>query len=223
MAGSSASLEALEASFHQDLNGDGTIGIPVSVSAVNSTAMTANTSDVADLLAARAFGGNVVGFGSTAAQIDLKSIAFTSLQTHFDEASGVLSLSDGTNSSSLHFVGPLSPENFHFAADGQGGTLISNATAQGAGAASQTVSLQGHDTFVFAAHFGQVNIADFTLGTDKIVLSQSLFADQSALQSAIHDDAAGNAVITDAALDTITIQHVSAAELLSHLSSFHLV
>ncbi|WP_244421994.1 S8 family serine peptidase [Bradyrhizobium sp. ORS 285] len=224
VAGSSASLEALETSFHQDLNGDGTIGIPPSVSALTATAMTASTSAGTDLvLPSPSFSGNLVGFGSTAAQIDLKSIAFTSLQTHFDEASGVLSLSDGTNSSSLHFVGPLSHDNFHFTADGQGGTLISSAAAQEPGTASQPVSLQGHDTFVFAAHFGQASIADFTLGTDKIVFSQNLFADQSALQAAIHDDAAGNAVITDAALDTITIQHVSTAELLSHLSSFHLV
>ncbi|WP_240535701.1 S8 family serine peptidase [Bradyrhizobium sp. STM 3809] len=226
VAGSSASLEALETSFHQDLNGDGTIGIPASVSAVTASAMTANTSVGADLvLAASSFSGNLVGFGSTAAQIDVKGIAFASLQTHFDETSGVLSLSDGTNSSSFHVVGAVAQDSFHFAADGQGGTLVSGSSgaATVAGTAGTSVSLEGHDTFVFAAHFGQVNITDFNLGTDKIVFSQSLFADQAALQAAIHDDAAGNAVIADAAADTITIQHVSTAELLSHLSSFHLV
>ncbi len=221
VSGSSTSLEALESSFHQDLNGDGTIGIPT-VSSVTASAETATTSGATDLvLAASSFSGNLIGFGSTAAQIDLKSIAFTSLQTHFDETSGMLSLSDGPNSASLHFVGPLSQDSFHFAADGQGGTLISGTSIPGA--ASASVSLQGHDTFVFAEHFGQVNIADFAVGTDKIVFSQSIFADPSTLQAAIHDDAAGNAVVTDPALDTITIQHVSTAELLSHLSSFHLV
>ncbi|MDU3133872.1 MAG: hypothetical protein E6699_41135, partial [Bradyrhizobium sp.] len=83
--------------------------------------------------------------------------------------------------------------------------------------------LQGHDAFVFADHFGQASLSAFTPGTDTIMISHNLFADQSALVAAIHDDASGNAVITDAAQDTITVQHVSTAELLSHQSSFHLV
>ncbi|WP_315804680.1 MULTISPECIES: hypothetical protein [unclassified Bradyrhizobium] len=162
--------------------------------------MTANTSGGANLmLAAPSFSGNLVALGSTAAQIDLQKIVFASLQTHFDEVSGVLSPSDGTSSSSLQFVGPLSQDNFQFAGDGLGGSLNSGAAAQAAGVMSEPVSLQGHDTFVFAAHFGQVRIDDFALGADKVVFTQSLFADQSALQAAIHDDTAGNAVITDAA------------------------
>ncbi|WP_315787190.1 MULTISPECIES: S8 family serine peptidase [unclassified Bradyrhizobium] len=224
VSGGSAALETLEASFHQDLNGDGTIGIPASNSAVTATAVTANTSGGANLmLAAPSFSGNLVALGSTAAQIDLQKIAFASLQTHFDEVSGVLSPSDGTSSSSLQFVGALSQDNFQFAGDGLGGSLNSGAAAQAAGVMSEPVSLQGHDTFVFAAHFGQVRIDDFALGADKVVFTQSLFADQSALQAAIHDDTAGNAVITDAALDAIMVKHVSTAELLSHLSSFHIV
>jgi len=223
--GGSASLETLETNFHQDLNGDGTIGIPSSsvVTASAQAAATANNADV--VLTTPTFSGNLIGFGIAADQIELKGIAFAALQTHFDETNGLLSLSDGTNSVSLHFAGPLSQDSFHFAADGQGGILISGTATQAlaGGTTAQPVSLQGHDSFVFAEHFGQVSIADFTLGTDKIIFSESVFADQSALQAAIHDDTGGNAVITDAALDTITIQHVSAAELLSHLSSFHLV
>ncbi|GLH77367.1 hypothetical protein SSBR45G_22750 [Bradyrhizobium sp. SSBR45G] len=224
VSGSSASLEALETSFHQDLNGDGTIGIPTSSSSAQASAQAATTASATDLVfTSPSFSGELIGFGGSAAQIDLKSVTFASLQAHFDETSGLLSLSDGTNSASLHFAGALSQDNFRFTADGQGGTLISGTAAPAAGAASSSVSLQGHDTFVFSEHFGQVSVSDFALGTDKIVFSESVFADQSALQAAIHDDAAGNAVITDAALDTITIQHVSTAELLSHLSSFHLV
>ncbi|MGJ5178183.1 S8 family serine peptidase [Bradyrhizobium oligotrophicum] len=229
VSGTAASLEALETSFHQDLNGDGTIGIPTSNSSALASAQAATTAGATDLVfTSPSYNGELIGFGGSAAQIDLRSITYTSLQAHFDETSALLSLSDGTNSASLHFVGPLSQDNFHFAADGQGGTLISGTlisatAAPAAGTASSSTSLQGHDTFVFAEHFGQASLSDFTLGSDKIVFSQSVFADQSALRAAIHDDAAGNAVIADAAHDTITIQHVSAAELLSHLSSFHLV
>ncbi|MGJ5083835.1 NF038122 family metalloprotease, partial [Bradyrhizobium sp. HKCCYLS3013] len=178
--GTDLTLQSLEASFHQDLNGDGTIGIlpSSSVAVVGVKAVTPSGSDL--ILASSTFSGTL--FGN---------------------------------------IGPLFQDSFHFAADGQGGTLISGTSISGA--ASSSVSLQGHDTFVFAEHFGQVTVSDFNPGTDQIVFSQSIFAEQSALQAAIHDDAAGNAVITDAALDTITIQHVSAAELLSHLSSFHLV
>ncbi|MGJ4915133.1 NF038122 family metalloprotease [Bradyrhizobium sp. HKCCYLRH2060] len=221
VSGTSTTAESLETLFHQDFNSDGTIGVPSSSSPLLAVPQSATPADGQNLTASADFTGNLIGFGGTAAQIDLKSIAFTSLQMHFDETSGLLSLSDASNSASLHFVGPLSQDSFHFAADGQGGTLISGTSISGA--ASSSVSLQGHDTFVFAEHFGQVTVSDFNPGTDQIVFSQSIFAEQSALQAAIHDDAAGNAVITDAALDTITIQHVSAAELLSHLSSFHLV
>ncbi|WP_316234358.1 NF038122 family metalloprotease [Bradyrhizobium sp. SZCCHNR1098] len=228
ISGTSTTAENLETVFHQDFNGDGTIGIPSSGSPLIASPQSATPEANYSLKVSTDFSGNLIGFGGTAAQIDLKSIAFTSLQMHFDETSGMLSLSDGANSASLHFVGPLSQDNFHFATDGQdgtliSGTLISGVAASAGGTASQSVSLQGHDTFVFAEHFGQVSISDFAVGTDKIAFSQSIFADPSALQAAIHDDAAGNAVITDAVLDTITIQHVSTAELLSHLSSFHLV
>ena len=44
-----------------------------------------------------------------------------------------------------------------------------------------------------------------------------------ALMAATHEDSSGNAVITDAAHDTITIQHVTAAQLLAHLNDFHFI
>jgi hypothetical protein len=42
-----------------------------------------------------------------------------------------------------------------------------------------------------------------------------------ALIAAAHDDGSGNAVLADAAHDTITIQHITTAQLLSHQSDFH--
>jgi hypothetical protein len=68
-----------------------------------------------------------------------------------------------------------------------------------------------------------VSIANFSPATDSITFSQSVFAGPTALAAAIHDDSNGNAVITDAAHDTITLQHVTTAQLLTHLTDFHIV
>jgi serralysin len=76
---------------------------------------------------------------------------------------------------------------------------------------------------VFAPHFGQVSLANFAPATDTLQFGKSLFADITALLAATHDDASGNAVITDAAHDTITLQHVTTAQLLAHQNDFHFV
>jgi hypothetical protein len=80
-----------------------------------------------------------------------------------------------------------------------------------------------HDTFVFAPNFGQVTLEHFAPETDTIQISPTVFASLDALFAAIHDDSHGNAVITDTAHDTITIQNVTTAQLLAHQSDFHLV
>ena len=223
--GSTTSVKSFETIFHQDLNGDGVIGSPSSAIPAAAQSATQPAASGNTLVISSGFSGELIGFGSTADQIDVKDVTFASLRTQFGAHDGVLSLTDGTHSTSLHFIGQLSQDSFHFAADRQGGTLISGAGIQtsGSGTAPQSVVLQGHDAFVFADHFGQASLSGFTPGTDTIMISHNLFADQSALVAAIHDDASGNAVITDAAQDTITVQHVSTAELLSHQSSFHLV
>lgn len=85
------------------------------------------------------------------------------------------------------------------------------------------MTIDGHDTFVFAPNFGQITIADFKPATDTLNFNQSVFANLNAVLAAIHDDGSGNAVIADAAHDTITIQHVTTAQLLAHQGDFHLL
>jgi serralysin len=75
---------------------------------------------------------------------------------------------------------------------------------------------------VFAPDFGQVTITNFVPATDTIQFAKSVFPNVSALLATLHDDEAGNAVITNAAHDTITLQHVTAAQLLAHQSDFHI-
>jgi hypothetical protein len=85
------------------------------------------------------------------------------------------------------------------------------------------VTIAGHDGFVFASHFGQIGIANFAPATDTIDFSKTVFTDIYALLAAIHDDPSGNAVLTDAAHDTITLKHVTTAQLLAHQSDFHFI
>jgi len=58
---------------------------------------------------------------------------------------------------------------------------------------------------------------------DVFQLSKTVFANIDALLAATHDDSHGNAVITDAAHDTITIQNLTTAQLQAHQGNFHLV
>ncbi len=75
------------------------------------------------------FAGIISGFAgdgmlSGSDQIDLKDINFNSMSEIFDPVQDTLLVTDGTNSTTLHFVGTYSPENFNFARDGSGGTIV---------------------------------------------------------------------------------------------------
>jgi Ca2+-binding RTX toxin-like protein len=80
----------------------------------------------------------------------------------------------------------------------------------------------GFDKFIFKPGFGSATIADFDVNDDTIEISQSLF-DRIAdiLASAHPTNSNHDTIITDAALDTIVLKGVTAAQL--HASNFHLV
>jgi VCBS repeat-containing protein len=244
VAGNSTRLESFETIFHQDLNGDGVIGIPaVVIQTDGSTSLVqvgANTFEGTTLTLDHpsTFAGQIVGFtgnGTLAGseQIDLRGLNYNLMHFSFNNASETLTVSDGATTAKLQFLGQYSQDNFHFAGDGSGGTMVFSSATSGqttasavqAGAAGQnTVAHIGEqDTFVFAPNFGHVTLAGFAPATDSIQFSKSVFADISALLAAVYNDPSGNAVITDAAHDTITIQHVTTAQLLAHQSDFHFV
>src|SRR5581483_4345483 len=141
VSGSSTTLENFEAIFPQDLNGDGTIGVPAGTSP--ASAHVAQTSQPA-------FNGQTLPHGTPAGaeQADLRGFDSNALHTDFDSASGTLSVSTGSSSASLQFLGQYSQDSFHFAGDGNGGTLVV-ATTQAA-ATTKVSSFAAHDTFVFA-------------------------------------------------------------------------
>jgi serralysin len=175
------------------------------------------------------FSGQLVSFTGDGTltgsdQIDLHGLSYNLVRFNFDSSSGKLSASDGSTTASLQFIGHYSQDSFHFADDGNGGTLLIAATSPGQTAAATEVSnVAAHDTFVFAPNFGQLTLPNFAPATDTIQFSKSVFADVNAVIAATHDDASGNAIITDNAHDTITLLHVTTAQLLAHQSDFHIV
>jgi VCBS repeat-containing protein len=94
-----------------------------------------------------------------------------------------------------------------------------DATAQPASAPA--AGLAAADTFVFAANFGNVTLANFDPGTDVIEIDHTVFADFEAVLAAAHDDASGNAVIAANPSDTITLKNVTVAQLVQHQGDFH--
>jgi len=234
VSGSSAALEAFETSFHQDLNGDGVIGIPPAAAAfasLQSVSVQSTTFDGTTLVleTPSTFTGRIIGFagdGTLAGsdQIDLHGMNSNTIHSSFDASTDSLTVSDGTTAATLQFLGHYSSDSFHFADDGHGGTLIVGAGVLAAAEnQASTPAAGGHDTFVFAANFGQVTIANFAPTTDSIEFNHTLFADTAAVLAAARDDQAGNAVITDAAHDTITLQHITSAQLAAHQTAFHVV
>jgi len=211
-----------------------TVGVPASMVqvAATQTSLSASGTTLA-LNSPSTFDGQIIGFtgdGTLADsdQIDLRGLNYSSMQSNFDSSSGVLAVNDGKTSANLQFLGQYSQNNFLFANDGDGGTIVYGTASAGqiGGAGNQaasTSSAGAHDNFVFASNFGQATIANFAPATDTFEFSKTVFANINALLKATHDNASGNAVITDAAHDTITIQHVTTAQLIAHQSDFHFV
>jgi len=67
----------------------------------------------------------------------------------------------------------------------------------------------------------KATITNFVPGADVIQFDHTVFCLRrggSGVLAATHDDSLGNAVITDAAHDTITLQHVATAQMLTFIS-----
>jgi hypothetical protein len=251
ISGTSKTLQSLEPSFHQDLNGDGVIGLAVYtgstlelVGATSGSVTFISSTGTLKLDTPSTFTGQIFGFTgdgtlSGSDQIDLRGINYSAVHSSYNNSTGILDVSDGTTTVNLKFAGTYSQANFKFADDGSGGTIVydppissqtsplggtanDNTAVSGAGQSTLSVAENQH-SFVFAPNFGQVTVANFDPAKDTIQISQSIFANVAALLAATHDDEHGNAVITDVAHDTITIQHVTTTQLLAHQNDFHFV
>jgi serralysin len=299
VSGNSTALEALETTFHQDLNGDGVIGIAVAPNATlelnssHSDNVTFESSTgTLKLDSPSTFEGQITGFTGDGTlpgsdQVDLLNMSFSSsiqIDSSYDSSTGSLTVSNGDTVDVLNFIGGYSQANFKFASDAHGGTIVydpptasevvptdasdnakmlitGNSTINGTGVPNgsqvtvengatltldhvktagdtitnngtvkvtdnSTVNIAagaGQDNFVFAPNFGQTTISHFTPGLDSLQIDHAIFANPDALFAATHDDSHGNAVITDATRDTITIENVTTAQLFAHQGDFHLV
>jgi hypothetical protein len=110
---------------------------------------------------------------------------------------------------------------------GQGGNSVvtpvetsPNGTTVAATSANQSLT---DDSFVFTPGFGLDTITNFQPTTDVLQIDHSVFANVQALLAATQDDGHGNVVITADAHDSITLQHVTVAQLQAHHSDFHII
>ena len=172
MSATSNALESFESSFHQDLNGDGVIGLAVAanttleLAAPNSQNATFESSTgTLKLDNPGTFTGQVVGFagdGTLAGSdhIDLTNLAFSSAvqaDSTYNASTDTLSISNGTTVDLLSFVGNYVQANFQFASDGNGGTVVFDppvTSNQAATAAAGTTIFAGNSTI---AGTGAVN------------------------------------------------------------------
>ena len=95
-----------------------------------------------------------------------------------------------------------------------------NDTTVAATSANQSLT---DDSFVFSPGFGHDKITNFQPTTDVLQIDHSVFANVQALLAATQDDGHGNVVITADAHDSITLQHVTVAQLQAHQSDFHII
>ena len=99
-----------------------------------------------------------------------------------------------------------------------------NGTTVTATSADQTLTGMGNnDTFVFTHGFGDAAITNFQPTNDVIQIDHSVFADVQTLLAAMQDDGHGNVVITADAHNSITLQHVTVAQLQVHQADFHII
>lgn len=202
------------------------------------------------------FTGDISGFTGTAPDlahsdgIDVVGINFNSAQfsDSYDASTGILTLSDGTDTDTLQFVGFKGDiDNFHFADDANGtGTLVtdppgleksatvspvSSGTTEGQQSGAQleqnaSVSIGGPDGdhFVFAPGIGAENVTNFNTQQDTIELDH--FTNPQTiqeLQSLITTDTHGDAVINLGHNDSVTLDGVTTQQLQQVIQTGHVL
>jgi T5SS/PEP-CTERM-associated repeat protein len=112
------------------INAGGHLEFGSSVAATNNVSFQTQTGSLI-LDHSSGFAASIIGFTgdgtlANSDEIDLKDINFNSgsFTESFDQASDTITMSDGTNSATLHFVGSYVAENFKFSSDGGSGTLL---------------------------------------------------------------------------------------------------
>lgn len=150
------------------------------------------------------FSGKIAGFtgnGTLAGsdQIDLAGINETAADFHasYDKLTGILVVTDGTNTADLKFVGIYSQDNFQFTTDNDGGAIIYDPPT--ANRATATVGTTSGDAFVFHPAMGTsvlANVSSHNGMSDRVEPDDSSMQLQQLMRSMhLADD--GNDFILD--------------------------
>jgi 20S proteasome alpha/beta subunit len=244
VSGTSTALESLEPSFHQDLNGDGVIGVPPSATASSiqsfgSTALVQVGSNYfmnpvaggtgpelkyqGSPVVAQAGAWSPIGVEqtSTGYEVAWKNVS-TGQYTVWNTDSNGNYVSDtiGAVSGTSTALESLEPS---FQQDLNGDGVIGvppSATTSSIVASPATVSASqdltgssGRDTFVFSQPIGSDVVHSFDVSSDTIDLIGYSLQSFGDVQAHTADDANGNAVITLADGQTITLDGVHRADL----------
>ena len=274
VAGTNTALESIEGSFHQDLNGDGVIGIPGIIETFGATELaevgnnyffnpvaggtgpelkyggspfvatawapigvekTSSGYEVALFNASSQLysvwntdsSGNVVS--SPIAGVSGTNTALESIETSFQQdlnGDNVIGPPSHTSAVTISVSNTSTVATFTLANSSTAGSAIITATPSIVAPAAGNAILSGSaasDTFVFNAHFGNDVVTGFQPGADQVNLDHTLAASIAGLFSHAADNAAGSAVVTIGADQSITFDHVSTQVLQQHASDFHLV
>ena len=167
-------------------------------------------------------GGNAVG------QLAFATGEFTTVSFNLvsDGSGGTLITDPPTSTTPAGSATTLTSDSAATVTGGSNGnTIIAGGNAQiGGGQANQILTGNGNnDTFVFSPGFGHDTITNFQPINDELQIDHSVFANVQDLLAATQDDGHGNAVITADLHNSITLQHVTVAQLQAHQSDFHII
>jgi VCBS repeat-containing protein len=178
------------------------------------------------------FDGVISGFtgdGTLAGsdQIDLKGISYhsSSFTESYNSTTDTLTVSDGANDATLHFIGTYQAANFSFASDGNGGTIVYDPPVSnspdgriGAGQARGGSS----DGFVFKfPNVDQKKFLDSHPAHDAHQYSASSLESAQAALSEPHDARYGTTPLTPDGHEPIAVAGILKAQLLAN--DFHFV
>jgi hypothetical protein len=214
VAGTNAVLESIETTFHQDLNGDGTIGVPTT-NAGDTSASAVELTDVSK---------------SSLGIVTLKGTADASSDIQILDGNNVVGTVTSANDGTWSFASSSAVSNTvhtyqaqELDSTGHVGASSGSAIVGSTGSDTLTstagndlfVGNGSHDTFVFAPNFGNDVINDFSAGSqghDVIQFSMSVF-DSFASVLAHATQVGQDVVIAADATDSLTLKNVKLAAL----------
>ena len=241
--GTSLALESLETILHQDLNGDGVIGVPVSSALAQTSSSMADTASngtdaaplVADARVDTAIAITASGLASDSKGHELLtgsaepnsaiSIYDDNTGKHLGQTTvdsfGTWSVHMDNLSNTVHSITATATDQaghtgfVHAVIGTAGNDTITN------GAANEVLfGNGGADTFVFSGNIGKDTIADFQASNDVVQLDHNIFS--SFADVLAHATQVGHDVtITFDAADSVTLHDTMLAHLAA--SNFHLV